>query len=79
MTVNPPKKVIEVSDETDSFQSFSRGGRRDLTAQKHHQAQLSSLINEYEENGDSENVVRIKTENAFLPVNRKELRKVLLE
>ena len=38
-----------------------------------------ALINQYEENGDSENVARIKTENALLPVYRKELRKVLLE
>ena len=37
------------------------------------------MINQYEENGDSENVARIKTENALLPVYRKELRKVLLE
>ena len=37
-----------------------------------------ALINQYEENGASENVARIKTENAFLPVYRKELRKVLL-
>ena len=36
------------------------------------------MINQYEENGASENVARIKTENAFLPVYRKELRKVLL-
>ena len=37
------------------------------------------MINEYEENGDSENVARVKAENALLPVYRKELRKVLLE
>ena len=36
------------------------------------------MINQYEENGDSENVARIKAENAVLPVYRKELRKVLL-
>ena len=37
------------------------------------------MINEYEGNGDSENVARIKAENALLPSYRKELRKVLLE
>ena len=37
------------------------------------------MISQYEENGDSENVTRIKTENALLPVYRKDLRKVLLE
>ena len=37
------------------------------------------MINQCEENGDSENVARIKAENAVLPVYRKGLRKVLLE
>ena len=37
------------------------------------------MINQYEENRDSENVARIKAENTVLPVYRKELRKVLLE
>ena len=48
-------------------------------AEKRHETQLNALINQYEENGDSENVARIKSENAVLPVYRKELRKVLLE
>ena len=48
-------------------------------AEKRHETQLNALINQYEENGDSENVARIKAENAVLPVYRKELRKVLLE
>ena len=48
-------------------------------AEKRHETQLSALINEYEENGDSENVARIKEKNALLPVYRKELRKVFLE
>ena len=39
----------------------------------------NALINEYEGNGDSENVARIKAENALAPVYRKELRKVPLE
>ena len=37
------------------------------------------MINEYEENGDSNNVARVKAEDALLAVYRKELRKVLLE
>ena len=47
--------------------------------EKRHEAQLKALINEYEENGDPNNVARVKAENALLPVYRKELRKVLLE
>ena len=43
------------------------------------EAQLEALINEYEQNGDSPEVARIKAENALLPVYRKELRKVFLE
>ena len=38
----------------------------------------NALINEYEGNGDLENVARVKAENALLPVYRKELKKVLL-
>ena len=48
-------------------------------AEKRHKTQLNALINEYEGNGDSENVTLVKAENALLPVYRKELRKVLLE
>ena len=48
-------------------------------AEKRHETQLNTLINEYEGNGDSENVARVKAENALLPVYRKELRKVPLE
>ena len=47
-------------------------------AEKRHETQLNALINEYEGDGDSENVARVKAENALLPVYRKELRKVLL-
>ena len=48
-------------------------------AEKRHETQLNALINEYEGDGDSENVARVKAENALLPVYRKELRKVPLE
>ena len=50
----------------------------DETDQRH-EAQLNALINDYEGNGDSENVERVKAENVLVPVYRKELRKVLLE
>ena len=46
--------------------------------QKHHETQINTLINQYEENRDAENVACIKAQNA-LPVYRKQLRKVLLE
>ena len=39
----------------------------------------AALVNEYEGNGDSENVARVKADNALVSVYRKELRKVLLE
>ena len=47
----------------------------DETEQRH--GDQLALIHEYEGNGDSENVVRVKAENALDPVNGKELRKVL--
>ena len=50
-----------------------------MKPKKRHETQLNTLINQYEENGDSENVARIKAENTLLPVYRKQLRKVLLE
>ena len=48
-------------------------------AQERHEAQLNALVDEYERNGDSENVAHLKAQNALLPLYRKELRKVLLE
>ena len=62
-------------EETDNLEPFSRIFDE---AEKRHETQLNALINQYEENGDSENVARIKVENVLLPVYRKELRKVLL-
>ena len=44
-----------------------------------HEARLNALINEYEQNGDSPEVARVKADKTMLPVYRKELRKVLLE
>ena len=44
-----------------------------------HEAQLNALINEYEQNGDSPEVARVKANNAMLPVYREKLTKVLLK
>ena len=62
-------------EETESLEPWSRIFDK---AEKRHETQLNALINEYEGNGDSENVARIKAENALVLVYRKELRKVLL-
>ena len=40
--------------------------------------QLNELINEYEGNGDSENVARVKAENALLPVNNLKIQKDMI-
>ena len=48
-------------------------------AQERHEVQLNALVgDEYQRNGDSENVAHLKAQNALLPLYRKELRKVLL-
>ena len=39
--------------------------------------QLNALVDEYQRNGDSENVAHLKAQNALLPLYRKELRKLL--
>ena len=82
-------EVSQTSQETDSCQEVSSSqevtehldpwSRIQDEVEKRHEAQLNALINEYEENGDQNNVARVKAENALLPVYRKELRKVLLE
>ena len=48
-------------------------------AQERHEVQLNALVDEYERNGDSENVALLKEQNALLPLYRKELRKVMFE
>ena len=60
-------------EETESLEPWSR------IFEKPHQIQLNAMINEYEGNEDSENVARVKADNALLPVYRKERRKVLSE
>ena len=63
-------------EETENLEPWSRIFEE---AEKRHKTQLNTLINVYKGNEDSENVARIKSENALVPVFRKELRKVLLE
>ena len=63
-------------EETENLEPWSRILDE---AEKRHEIQLDALINQYQENGDSENVARCKAVNALVPVYRKELRKVLLE
>ena len=47
-------------------------------AEKRHETQLNALINEHEGDGDSENVARVKAENALFPVYRKRATKSTL-
>ena len=78
-----PKKAEVSSQEAESSQEETENLTPWLRildeAKKRYETQLNALINEYEGNSDSENVARVKAENALLPVYRKELRKVLLE
>ena len=48
-------------------------------AEERSETQLNALINEYEGNGDSENVARIKAENALVPVYRRAQKSTLRE
>ena len=66
----------EDSEESDFSQESEVSSQGTESSQE--ETQLNALINEYEGDGDSENVARVKAENALLPVYRKELRKVLL-
>ena len=80
------------SQETDSSQSSHKtDSSQEVTghlnpwsrildeALERHEVQLNALVDEYQRNGDSENVAHLKAQNALLPLYRKELRKVLLE
>ena len=49
-------------EETENFEPWSRIFDE---AEKRHETQLNALINEYEGDGDSENVARVKAENAL--------------
>ena len=63
-------------EETENLEPWSRILDE---AENRHKTQLNALINQYQENGDSEDVARSKAVNALVPVYKKELRKVLLE
>ena len=63
-------------EETENLEPWSRVFDE---AENRHKTQLNALINQYQENGDSENMARSKAMNALVLVYRKELRKVLLE
>ena len=71
------------SQETDSSQEVTEHlnpwSRILDEAQERHEIQLNALVDEYQRNGDSENVGHLKARNGLLPLHRKELRKVLLE
>ena len=47
-------------------------------AEKRHETQLNELIYEYEGNGDSENVARVKAENALFPVYNLKIQKDMI-
>ena len=76
-------EVSQASQRTESSQeeteNLEPGSRIFDEAEKRHETHLNTLINEYEGNGDSENVAHMKAENALIRVYRKELRKVFLE
>ena len=62
-------EVFQASQETESSQeeteNFEPWSRIFDEAEKRHETQLNALINEYEGDGDSENVARVKAENAL--------------
>ena len=76
-------EVSQASQRRESSQeereTLEPGSRIFDEAEKRHEIHLNTLINEYEGNGDSENVAHIKAEDALVRVYRKELRKVFLE
>ena len=58
----------EVSSQgTENLEPWSRISDE---AEKRHETQLNALINDYDWNGDSENVARIKAENALVPCSQ---------
>ena len=69
----------ESSQEEEETENLEPWSRILDEAENRHKTQLNALINQYQENGDSENVARSKAINALVPVYRKELRKVLSE
>ena len=76
-SLKPVKKTDSSQEETEHLDPCSRIQDE---VDKRHEAQFQALINEYEENGDPNNVARVKLSLKRSPsVYRKELRKVLFE
>ena len=67
------------SHETDSSQEVTEHlnpwSRMLDEAQERHEAQLNALVDEYQRNGDSENVAHLKAQNALLPSLQKRTEK----
>ena len=64
-------EVSQASRGTESSQEETEHlGPWSYIFEKHYETQIKTLINQYEENGDAENVAGIKAQNA-LPVYRK--------
>ena len=65
-------EVFQASLGTESSEketeNLEPGSRIFYEAEKSHETQVNALINEYEGNGDSEKVARIKAVNALFPV-----------
>ena len=63
-------KIANSSQETDSSQEVTEHlnpwSRILDEAQERHEIQLNALVDEYERNGDSENVAHLKAQNALL-------------
>ena len=72
----PKKRILPKKCRTEHLNPWSRILDE---AQERHEVQLNALVDEYQRNGDSENVAHLKAQNALLHLHRKELRKVLLE
>ena len=71
--------VMESSQEEESSHHVNPWLRIQEEAIARHESRREALINEYEQNGDSNEVATVKANNALLPIYRKELRKVFLE
>ena len=67
----------DMQSSQEEIEQIDRWDRIHSEVLSRHEARLNSLINGYEQNGDSPEVARVKADNAMLPVYRKELRKVL--
>ena len=62
-------------EKTENLEPWSRSFDK---AEKRHETQLNELINEYEGNGDSENLAPVKAENALLPVYNLKIQKDMI-